>query len=985
VIETHNLAAYRSLGTARGLTLRYDSERADARPILHFGYNNVQSDPNLRLTAELTVKRGDFRLEVPGFAGGQYGLNGGENFWSIPGGRGKVDAALQADLCNVASGLYDYELTTGLVRLNNNQFSGSTSTSQGKFLHVNTNNSGFGSGWGLAGLQELVVNGNDSVIIIDGDGSELLFERNTEGGGYKSPLGDFSILERATDGTFRRTTTDQTVYTFDADNLLAGVRDRVGNETQYSYQNRLLSKIVDPVGLETVFAYSGNKIASITDPAGRSTRLTYGVNGNLTKITDPDGTSRTWSYDAGHHIVSEIDKRGDFEQTFYDFAGRASRSIRKDGSELSFDPIQVQGLYELNRTNDPLNAPVAFRLGAVSSTYVDANGQSIVNNLDQAGQTISSCDQVGFLPQVKRNNDNLVIEQTDARGNVTSLTYDNKGNNLTIQDSVSFVSPGGNTLIVNRGSDSRTTNFFTGILQAAGITTTVVADVPTSLSGFNQVVDIRFDALNTLTTGDRSPYLNFLQTGGKLFLTGENRNFAARNDSLLSLVTEAGGGSLTFVEPNFVQQVIAPFNGSNLISDGNVTYGGFATGGVTSAGTGQFVSVDTNGVGSAIRFAAGSLSNAAAGELTVIFDSNFFTDADDAADNQNLVRNLVGLERTARRFTYDPKFNQVTSYTDELGHQKLYQIDQSNGNLLSLTQVVGAVGGDDDLVSKFTYTAKGLVDLITDPLGRITDSDYDAQGRLIALTYAKGTVDEARQKFEYDAAGNQTAIIDENGNATRFEYDALSRLVKITEADPDGAGILLSPVTTYTYDADGNLISTTDAAGRVVQNSYDKLDRLTESIDALNQKTTYSYDALGNLLTAVDALGRKTENKYDARSRITETIAPDLGRTRFAYDLSDNLISRTNAINNRTTLAYDARNRLIGETDALGNSTRYLYDAANNLISQTDRNGHSTRYRYGDLDRCIQTQDALAWIIHEESRKSRKESLKRNRIKLSKI
>jgi hypothetical protein len=212
VIETHNLAAYRSLGASRGLTLRYDSERADARPILHFGYNNVQSDPNLRLTAELTVKRGDFRLDVPGFAGGQYGLNGGENFWSIPGGGGKVDAALQADLRNVASGRYDYELTTGLMRLNNNQFSGSTSVSAGQFLHINTSNSAFGSGWGLAGLQELVVNSDGSVIVVDGDGSELLFEKNAEGAGYKSPIGDFSTLERLGDGTFRRTMTDQMVY-----------------------------------------------------------------------------------------------------------------------------------------------------------------------------------------------------------------------------------------------------------------------------------------------------------------------------------------------------------------------------------------------------------------------------------------------------------------------------------------------------------------------------------------------------------------------------------------------------------------------------------------------------------------------------------------------------------------------------------------------------------------------------------------------------
>jgi YD repeat-containing protein len=94
---------------------------------------------------------------------------------------------------------------------------------------------------------------------------------------------------------------------------------------------------------------------------------------------------------------------------------------------------------------------------------------------------------------------------------------------------------------------------------------------------------------------------------------------------------------------------------------------------------------------------------------------------------------------------------------------------------LSLTQVVGAVGGDDDLISKFTYTDKGLVDLITDPLGRVTDNDYDAQGRLIAMTYAKGTIDEAKRQFAYDVAGNQTAVTDENGNVTQLEYDALSQ------------------------------------------------------------------------------------------------------------------------------------------------------------------------------------------------------------------
>ena len=546
MIETHDLVPYQSLGTNRGISLRYDSERADPRPILHFGYSNVS---------------GNFGLDAP---------------------------------------------------------------TKGNIIHINTINSAFGSGWGLAGLQEIVVNADQSVIIIDGNGSELLFENKADNS-YKSPVGDFSTLERLNDGTFRRTMTDKTVYSFNGENLLTKMRDRVGNETQYVYENRRLMKMVDPVGLETTFTYSNNRIIEIKDPAGRSTKLTYDTNGNLIKITDPDGTSRTWEYDPNHLMISEVDKRGNKEQTFYDFAGRADRAIR-----------------------------------------------------------------------------------------------------------------------------------------------------------------------------------------------------------------------------------------------------------------------------------------------------------------------IVQLNPTSRRFTYDPTFNQLTSMTDELGHQTLYQIDPNNGNLLSLTQVVGEVGGNDDIITQFTYTNNGLVDLITDPLGRITDSDYDANGRLISIIYAKGTADEAKRQFEYDLAGNQTAIIDENSNRTTFEYDALNRLVKIIEADPDGNGPLTSPITTYSYDADGNLISTIDAVGNVNQNTYDKLNRLIENIDTLNQKTSYSYDSLGNLLSVVDPLGHKTENKYDARNRVIETIAPDLGSTKFTYDLSNNLTSVTDPVNNKTIFAYDARDRSMRQTSPTGLVTAWEYDATNNLTA-TDK------------------------------------------------
>ncbi|MHB0961459.1 MAG: RHS repeat-associated core domain-containing protein [Pirellulaceae bacterium] len=318
---------------------------------------------------------------------------------------------------------------------------------------------------------------------------------------------------------------------------------------------------------------------------------------------------------------------------------------------------------------------------------------------------------------------------------------------------------------------------------------------------------------------------------------------------------------------------------------------------------------------------------------------------------------LSGAE--GRAFTYDPVFNQLASTTDELGRQTLLDIDPANGNIRSITRVVSALGGPDDVVTQFIYTAHGLVDTATDPLGRVIDYDYDAFGRVTAITYATGTADEAVRGFEYaDLTGNVTAVIDENGNRTEFEYDAMNRLTRVTEPDPDGPGPLGAPVTQFAYDARGNLLSTTDARNHTTQNQYDARDRLIKVLDQGNHETHFQYDPVGNLTAVVDPLGHRTVNRYDARNRLVETIDPDGGSTRFRYDADDNLVSVTDPVNNTTVFTYDARNRLIAETDPLGQSMFYGYDVANNLVEKTDRNGRQTTLAYDDLDRLI----TEAWV-----------------------
>ena len=122
---------------------------------------------------------------------------------------------------------------TFIVNASGETFTGSLRQSPGKLVSVNTIDGPFGSGWGLAGLQELVENPDGSLLLIDGDGSELLFDSPARPGEpFRAPPGDFSRLERLPDGTFRRTFKDQTVTAFDADGRLASVRDRNGNETR---------------------------------------------------------------------------------------------------------------------------------------------------------------------------------------------------------------------------------------------------------------------------------------------------------------------------------------------------------------------------------------------------------------------------------------------------------------------------------------------------------------------------------------------------------------------------------------------------------------------------------------------------------------------------------------------------------------------------------------------------------------------------------
>jgi YD repeat-containing protein len=426
--------------------LTYDSLRADPRPIIHFGYQNVDlrnfaplASSEVIMMAKLSFSNNNFTYQVPG-SQGIAGLNGGENFWKPKTTQGTFEAALQGDLRSFDSGVYDYSLESGFLLTSafisgygETVFGSSSTVTSGKVIQVNSINSAFGSGWGLSGLQNLIENKDGSILLIDGNGSERLFEHPSGSGNvYQSQGGDMSTLERMPDGTFQRTLMDQTVYKFNAQNQLASIKDLNGNTTQYIYDSfGQISRVIDPVGLETNFTYNAQgKVASIVDPSGRMTRMDYDIAGNLTRITDPDGTARNWEYDADHHVTVEVDKEGMREEDVYDFAGRATKGIRSDGSIIQITPAQVQGLYRPYQTINPFdgpNIPPALSVDTANASYVDASGNVTQIQLDQGGHAIQTLDTLGNQPSVVRNDHYMVTQKYDSRGNATTYSTIAKG------------------------------------------------------------------------------------------------------------------------------------------------------------------------------------------------------------------------------------------------------------------------------------------------------------------------------------------------------------------------------------------------------------------------------------------------------------------------------------------------------------------------------------------------------------------------------
>lgn len=197
-----------------------------------------------------------------------------------------------------------------------------------------------------------------------------------------------------------------------------------------------------------------------------------------------------------------------------------------------------------------------------------------------------------------------------------------------------------NVLIVHDGTaglEADVLGNLTAKFVAHGDTVTANVGVPGSLAGYQQVWDIRFNNTTPLTPSDISLYVAYMAAGNSLFVIGENVAFATRNNSIVTLVSSAGGGALTLVPPQNTETVRAPFTGPNALS--TITF--LAAEGIDVVGAAAApIAYDASNIAAAVVWGPGAMSAASSGSLIVVFDVNFLQAGADA-NSQALTANLI--------------------------------------------------------------------------------------------------------------------------------------------------------------------------------------------------------------------------------------------------------------------------------------------------------------------------------------------------------
>ncbi len=741
---------------------------------------------------------------------------------------------------------------------------------------------------------------------------------------------------------------------YDDRHVLVAVHDEVGGgETDYTWEKGALglqgsvqvprafvTSVTRPEGGSSQFSYTLADLAArepestavVTDPRGEETSYVLNRYGSPLTITDPLGHTETMEWAPDDIVVTaRTDGRGVRTESTYD-----------DDANLLTESVDV--------------------------TDFDGTAHTYVRRFTYAPESAFS------VPGIK----NRVATATDRNGDVTTFTYDGRGNRLsevvegTDHEVHSTYLPNGDRAattdprgyVTTFGYDAygnlvKTTDPLGGVASAEW---DVRGRPVNRTDALGRVTRIEYDTLDrpvrrvlpqvdgepappeeTLEYRDADRQLVATDAAGRVTTTDfdlEGRTVRIENpESAVKELEYDPAGNKT-LESSW-------FDASTPRFDTTYTYDAAGRLSRTDEPLGKTTEVAYDEVGNVTRQ---TLTDRAAPG----FAPRETLYAYDALNRR--IRTERQLESTSAvtRVRYDGVGNAVLS-VDPLGRETRTTYDP----LHRVTRIEEPEWQEGEpKVTRFAYDPSGnRTEQVREnvPQDQVRRSEYDALNRLVSQTDAEG----AETVFEYDAVGNRVRTIDPLLNVRSFVYDARNRLI----AERSHLDRVTEPATVVetgsSYDAVGNRTEERWPNGDVVTHSYDGLNRLTATADSLGPMMTASYDARGNRVRETDANGNVTERDVDALDRVVEERLPEGRTVSTEWDVAGNRVATTDANGNRRTFRYDRLNRLVETTDPapFGYTTGRTYDLVGNRLTETDRRGNTWTYEYDALNRRVTATD----------------------------
>jgi RHS repeat-associated protein len=204
--------------------------------------------------------------------------------------------------------------------------------------------------------------------------------------------------------------------------------------------------------------------------------------------------------------------------------------------------------------------------------------------------------------------------------------------------------------------------------------------------------------------------------------------------------------------------------------------------------------------------------------------------------------------------------------------------------------------GTDARTETFSYSSKGELQSVTDPVGQSTQFERDAAGRIVRTTTPDGRVVLAA----YDSGGNVTSVTPPGRSAHTFTYDAFGQIAQYVPPMVNREGAI-----SYAYNVDHQLTAITQSDGTSLTTAYDSAGRMT-SRTITRGTYTYGYDSANGHLTKVGGPDSDTLTYNYSGALFTGTTwsGPASGSVSQAFNSNFQVIS-SNVNGGPLTVSYD--------------------------------------------------------------------------------